>query len=136
MSLSWEAVRNGDTYCAPACGAGCTWKEFQRVTKLAKALAEKCNKEVGGEWETNIHENLGWFYSVTLKEGNITIYERQGQYSIGSHRGGTPSLVYLGLHSDSIKELVDKQLELIQEEADKWNSYLKINRKALNERVI
>lgn len=40
--LSWDAVRNGAIYCAPACGGKCTWKAYEEAcveaTKLASSL--------------------------------------------------------------------------------------------------
>lgn len=60
-SPSWTPVRRGPIYCAPACGRGCTWAEYQAAVKGAEKL-KKMMKGTG--WEVRIHENLGWFYKV------------------------------------------------------------------------
>ena len=129
----WKAKRRGDTYCAPACGRGCTHKEYLRANTLADELVKKCEKEVGGKWEKDVFENLGWHYSVILVGGNISIREHEGTdkpYSIG-FKGGTPSQIHLGTASNSLKWLVDKQLNAIKKEANKWNDYLSSNKKSL-----
>lgn len=74
---SWKPKRQGNIYCAPACGRGCTHAEYLKAHKLADALIKKCEKEVGGKWEKRIHENLGWYYSVSLVGGDITISEHR-----------------------------------------------------------
>lgn len=55
---SWEPVRNGVLYCAPACGRGCTWREHQRAHRLAWTLA----KRLGRGWRGEVWEQLGWHY--------------------------------------------------------------------------
>lgn len=59
-ALSWEPVRRGPVYCAPACGGGCTWLAYQECVKQAAALA----KRLGKEWEPRVWENLGWYWEV------------------------------------------------------------------------
>lgn len=54
------AVRDGSTYCAPWCGAKCTWDAFQLATRKADALA----KMLGEGWKPRVWENMGWFYEV------------------------------------------------------------------------
>lgn len=56
----WKPVRKGATYCAPACGCGCTWAEFQKATKSARALC----RQLGAGWEPDVWENGGWHYMV------------------------------------------------------------------------
>ena len=134
-TLSWKAKRNGNTYCAPACGRGCTHAEYRKANRMADALVKKCEKEAGGKWEKRVHENLGWHYSVGLVGGDISIREYKGTdkpYSISAHGGGSPSQVNMRAHSNSIKWLVDTQLKEVQQEADIWNEYLSKNKKSLN----
>ncbi len=66
----WKPVRHGDTYCAPACGRGCTHIEFERATRKAKALA----KQLGPSWKPNVWENLGWHYSAVSACGTIKVH--------------------------------------------------------------
>lgn len=64
-ALSWDAVRNGAIYCAPACGGRCTWKAYQKAVRAANALA----KRLGPSWVTRVWENLGWHYGVIDRSG-------------------------------------------------------------------
>lgn len=34
--LSWQPRANGNIYCAPACGRGCTKAEFDHANKVAQ----------------------------------------------------------------------------------------------------
>jgi len=130
--LSWKAKRNGEIYCAPACGMGCTHEMYLEAHAKADALIAKCKAEVGGSWTKHIHENLGWHYRVMLKGGNITIHEyRDGSYGVSSHGGGTPSHMSIRGGSTSIKRLVKEQLDIVKKEADIWNEYLEKNTKGL-----
>lgn len=63
--LSWDAVRNGAIYCAPACGGRCTWAAYQKAVRGANALA----KRLGTSWVTRVWENLGWHYSAIDRSG-------------------------------------------------------------------
>lgn len=56
MARSWNPVRRGRVYCAPACGCGCTYAEYRQAVKDAAAAA----RELGEGWEAVVHENLGW----------------------------------------------------------------------------
>lgn len=63
--LSWRPVREGDRFCAPACGRGCTHAEY--VDALTKAAAVV--KSLGPGWKPVVSENLGWYYSVEHVSG-------------------------------------------------------------------
>lgn len=134
--LSWKAKRNGDIYCAPACGANCTHAAFLKAHADADALIAKCKEAIGGRWKKNVHENLGWHYSVVLVGGNVTIHppylaQNPDRYSVSTFGGGSPAQVNVNGFSDSIKELVIAQLKEVKHEADRWNTYLANNMKAL-----
>jgi hypothetical protein len=66
--LSWKPERSGNIYCAPACGWGCKWKDYQR----AKTRAEKLCKQLGNGFEPRVWENFGWHGSAVL--GQIQVY--------------------------------------------------------------
>lgn len=77
--FSKPAVRNGDVYCAPWCGGGCTWKAFQKATRDAQMLCD----ELGDGWVPDVSENLGWHYkavcgvlevSPTIWNGKVSSY--------------------------------------------------------------
>lgn len=58
--LTWDPVRDGDLYCSPACGFGCTWKDYQEAARDANTL----KAALGPGWAVRVSENLGWHYSV------------------------------------------------------------------------
>lgn len=65
-SLSWKAVRNGPTYCAPACGRGCTHAEFVAANKAADDVV----RQLGAGWKKRVWENLGWHWTVATAKEN------------------------------------------------------------------
>ena len=69
FNLSWEPVRHGDRYCAPACGGGCTFAAYQRAHKDAKKLARR----LGTGWTTDVWENLDWHWRVRSACQRITL---------------------------------------------------------------
>ena len=69
MKRSWEAVRDGDTYCAPACGAGCTVDEYFDAKRDGANLA----KRLGEGWRSEVKENLGWYYYAVSSCGRIKV---------------------------------------------------------------
>lgn len=61
----WKAVRKGAVYCAPACGRGCTWDEYQATVKAAATLVKTLNQmDVLAAWQLRVWENMGWHYSA------------------------------------------------------------------------
>ena len=58
--LSWKAVRNGDIYCAPACGYNCTYKMYLEAIERGN----RCARELGKGWTVKVSENLGWHTTV------------------------------------------------------------------------
>lgn len=71
MSLSFEPVRRGKIYCSPACGAACTWRDYQTAIRKALALAARC----GRGWKIRVNENCGWHYGATSPGGHIHVYQ-------------------------------------------------------------
>lgn len=67
--LSWTPVRRGAIYCAPACGRGCTFAEYQHAVKSGKKLAAT----LGTGWTSSVSENLGWFYEATSPCGRMRV---------------------------------------------------------------
>lgn len=72
--LSWKPVRRGAIYCAPACGASCTWVDYQR----ALAAGTKLQQRIGDPFVLRVWENMGWFYCIETgshdKGCHITIH--------------------------------------------------------------
>lgn len=72
---SWKPARHGIMYCSPACGCGCTWKDYQDAVADADALA----KRLGEGWKPDVWENGGWHYSVNLAGVSISKHS-DGRY--------------------------------------------------------
>lgn len=73
----WNPIRNGDIYCSPACGGGCTFAAYENAHKLANSLAKRLSSP-RATWTTYVHENLGWHYSVISPCGRIMVSEDRG----------------------------------------------------------
>jgi hypothetical protein len=61
--LSWKPVLKDGVYCSPACGGGkgiCDKSKYDKAVRDSTALAKK----MGNGWNTYVHENLGWFWTV------------------------------------------------------------------------
>lgn len=61
---SWNPVRKGAIYCAPACGRGCTHVEWQDATHKGKVLVDR----LGKGWTAVISENLGWHFRAVKND--------------------------------------------------------------------
>ena len=68
--LSWKPKLNGEQYCSPACGAGCTIQEHDRAVRDAHRLARR----LGDKWTMRVWENLGWHYTAVSPCGQLEIY--------------------------------------------------------------
>ena len=74
--LSWKAVRRGDIYCAPACGANCTWAAYQKALERGRLCAD----ELGKGWTVRVYENMGWHTAVVspCKRVKVSIHPVHG----------------------------------------------------------
>lgn len=72
-SKRWNTARRsgpgGSIYCAPFCGRGCTYAEYQFAVSMADLLA----MSLGHGWKPRVHENMGWFWSAVSQSGLITV---------------------------------------------------------------
>jgi hypothetical protein len=68
--MNWKPVRQGNIYCAPACGGNCTYSAYQQAERRANQLAKK----LGVGWTVRIWENLGWYYKVISPDKMLTIH--------------------------------------------------------------
>lgn len=71
--LSWEPRLNGKTYCAPACGGGCTKVAYDKAVADAGALVSRLR---GKDWKPVVWENLGWHYKAV--SGPVQVYSSRG----------------------------------------------------------
>ena len=74
---SWVPKRRGAVYCAPACGAGCTWEEYQRARTEGKALAAT----LGALWAFRVWENMHWYFEAVSPGGYIAVHGSKGSYT-------------------------------------------------------
>lgn len=65
---SWNPVRKGTIYCAPACGHRCTWTAHQEAQRCAAKLCS----DLGAGWQPHVWENMGWHYGA--KRGEMTVH--------------------------------------------------------------
>lgn len=63
----WTPIRDGDVFCAPACGHKCKHADFELATASAAALVA----ELGEGWLPRVWENGGWNFSAT--KGTVTV---------------------------------------------------------------
>lgn len=100
----WTPRREGNTYCSPACGGGCTLEAYRKAEHEAIALASR----LGPNWKPVVWENLGWHYKVVLRPGSeamLAVYpERGGQYWIDSRLLGSQYNLH---HSDPVQGVRD-----------------------------
>lgn len=90
-------VKRGPIYCAPWCGASCTWADFQEATKSAKALA----KSLGSGWTPVVSENMGWHYKVTNGILEVTTLVIKGKTTYTAWCQSNPQVI--GEHASSAK---------------------------------
>ena len=86
--LSWDPVRKGTHFCAPACGRGCTYAEWCTAT----AAADKLCADLGAGWVPRVWENLGWYYSAISACGRWKVNGHPDSYTAflgeAGHSGG------------------------------------------------
>jgi hypothetical protein len=71
----WKPIRNGASFCSPACGGNCTRAAFDSATSSAKALAER----LGAGWHPEVWENLGWHYKAVNASGVLVVMPSDGR---------------------------------------------------------
>lgn len=107
-SQDWTPVRSGSIYCSPACGGGCTWRQYETAVIQASSLA----RSLGAGWKPRVHENLGWHYSAT--NGVATMVERV--QTVGQHYtlfiNTSPQIVTVGA---SASECIERARVVFEE---------------------
>ncbi len=66
-----KPIRDGEKYCAPFCGGGCTWTQYQHALKIAQVL---CNRMGSDKWKPEVWENLGWHAKIVRPGCEIYIH--------------------------------------------------------------
>ncbi len=121
----WTARRRGAIYCAPASGGGCTWEEYQKAQRSAKAL---CKRMKSAGWEPRINENLGWHWGIV--KGGVTVWpvlhgKKLLGYFVGLE-GGTPCEISVGQTFKDPNDAVRAQLALIRKVTREWSKFLTV----------
>ncbi|MDD2892552.1 MAG: hypothetical protein PHF20_01365 [Halothiobacillaceae bacterium] len=70
----WVPVRDGNVFCAPACGAGCKYSDYQHAVNAAQAMINM----LGHGWKPDIWENMGWHYRVFKGKVEVSFDEHIG----------------------------------------------------------
>ena len=131
MSLSWKPKRRGNKYCSPACGAGCTFEDYQSAMKAAKDTVAMMKS---GKWKPRVHENMGWYAGIVSERKHIwisiDIYETGGnRYSTSySPEGTCPATpMEYALHgktfrdpNKAVKAQMDKVATVMRKEMAGW----------------
>jgi hypothetical protein len=81
----WQPVLKRGLYCSPACGRGCTKKEYDRLRQFGRRIAAG----LGSGWMIRMHENLGWFMEVISPCGRIRVGP---DYDYNKKKAGLPKL--------------------------------------------
>jgi hypothetical protein len=126
--LSWTPVSRGigarTTYCSPACGAGCTKKQYES----AKARAEDARLKMRdpSKWNVKVWENMGWFCSLDHIAGGMSVkIDAVGKYwclfTSSGHPGSGESFWTPRTTAtfSSPQDAVDEQLTIAQAFVDK-----------------
>lgn len=111
----WKPIKNGKTYCSPACGGGCTLAQYNKAKKRAESLVKK----LGAGWSYHLNENLGWFFYLAYKDNKLRVRE----HNIAKTKGvkftaiitTSPGVQFVG-HGDTPQVAIKKaHMQLIDE---------------------
>lgn len=123
---SWKLKRNGNIYCASACGGKCKYEEYQKVLKESKNMIKK----LGKNWKLDLNHNLGWFNGVKLKIDKDNWISIDKNYNSKEYRAQLNHSFNIHRHKN-----INKVLQLVIDEcinkAAKQNELLKNLQKVL-----
>jgi len=130
-SKRWQPIRDGDKYCAPACGAGCTYDQYEWAKQCGHALVAMLDSN---NFKPRIWENLGWHYSATTKDDNheegdffIQVYdynqERQVKYWVDIQVGGRQYTGHFDCPNEGINSLMTQLMSDVMKMQLALNKY-------------
>jgi len=117
--LSWEPARDGDRFCAPACGRGCTHDEYKKAVNDAKALAD----QLGPDWSPEVWENGGWHYRATSPCGRWKVSPSYGGAYTAFIGERGPGGIWVG-NGKTPAKAIEKALEEAQDSIARLSSYI------------
>lgn len=110
----WIPVRNGNRYCSPSCGRGCTFAEHE----TAVANADKLATALGSGWKVRVWENLGWHWGAEHEVTGARVYPGyRGGFFAYWRRWDTP-------HPKSPTKAVDDLVAMVRAERDQLQALL------------
>lgn len=71
MITNYIPVRDGDRYCSPNCGFGCTHADYERACRMAARAV----KHMGPGWKTVVWENAGWHWKIILPGVGCSVHK-------------------------------------------------------------
>jgi hypothetical protein len=119
----WNPVKKGGVYCSPACGRGCTNKEYRQAWSDANKLLKKMKSK---GWEVRVWENLGWHYELVSRHISLHVLKGVKGPSYGTMMNlteefscaGQPELRSPGYYSDP-NDAVANQLKVAEDYMNK-----------------
>jgi hypothetical protein len=79
----WTPIRDGEVFCAPACGHKCKLVDFEQATASAAALVA----ELGEGWLPRVWENCGWYFSAGKGTATVDYSENGGHFTASIDAG-------------------------------------------------
>lgn len=79
----WTPIRDGDVFCAPACGHKCKLVDFKRATASAAELVAV----LGEGWQPRVWENGGWYFSAVKGAATVDYSENGGHFAASIDAG-------------------------------------------------
>ena len=119
--LSWELIDGGVTYCAPACGRGCTSKEYDVAVASAALLA----RTLGTDWTPKVWENLGWHYVARSPCDRLSVHPSYGPgFNAFLNEPGNVGGRWVE-HGDTPQEAIDATVAKAVEEYNKIGNIIR-----------
>lgn len=104
----WTPILNGETYCSPACGCGCTKAAYDTAVSDSLKLAT----ELGVGWQPDVWENCNWYYRAFRLIGadRVEVYPNRADSTFSCYfngikqfigRGDTPNEAFMNAVVDA-----------------------------------
>ena len=119
MNQNWTPKLDGQIFCSPACGRGCTLKQFNEANTSAKNLAKK----LGPNWRPVTWENLGWHWKIVNANMVIEPYN-SGKFNATLHTL-THNFKALNCSAEEAVKEVLKDVQFMVEDLNKNISLIK-----------
>ncbi len=105
----WTPVRDGELYCSPLCGGGCTYASYEAAVLKAQ---EMCG-QLGEGWKPAVFENMAWHAQVQKGVAQLS-YSGSGNGSYVLTFGIKSELSQLSGQGDSPREAVHDAFSVVR----------------------